>query len=290
MALLTSAQNPNAPTGRDEETSGSNQPHRGATRQGGYDPVFFDQLARVEDEHFWFRARNRMIFELTCRLASSLRPGSLVVEVGCGTGNVLRVLEKACPNSVVVGMELWLEGLRHARSRSRAALLQADVRDWPFRNQVDLVGMFDVLEHIPQDRETLASLWKCMAPGGALLLTVPAHPALWSYFDEAAQHCRRYSEQDLRGKLTEAGFRVEFLSQFMACLFPLVWTFRKMRGAGGRADAETARAQTSDEFRIIPIANPILTSLLNLEARWLARGHRLPIGTTLVAIARKPAG
>ena len=100
----------------------------------------------------------------------------------------------------------------------------------PFGKQFDLVGMFDVLEHIPQERETLAALWNYLAPGGRLLLTVPAHPVLWSYFDEAAQHCRRYSVQDLREKLVEAGFQVEFLSQFMACIFPMVWIYRKMRG------------------------------------------------------------
>jgi len=152
-----------------------------------------------------------------------------------------------------------------------------------------LVGLFDVLEHVEEDRETLASLWKALAPGGRLLLTVPAHQFLWSYFDEAAHHCRRYSTQDIRQKLTDAGFQVEFLSQFMTCIFPIVWIFRKMNGRRKQAESDSARSRTSEEFQLVPIVNPILTALLTLEADWLARGHHVPIGTSLVVVARRPA-
>ena len=261
----------------------------GAFQGGGYDPFFFNRLARIEDQHFWFRARNRLIFEVTKRISSTLPPGHLVLEVGCGTGNVLRMLRRACPDGMVVGLELWFDGLRHAQSRSAGFLVQGDVRNCPFGKPFDLIGLFDVLEHVPEERETIDSLWNLLARGGRLMLTVPAHQFLWSYFDEAAHHCRRYSAQDLRQKLTEAGFQVEFLSQFMACIFPIVWIFRKLRGLRKQSDSDSARSRTSDEFQIVPIVNQLLTALLTLEARWLARGHHLPIGTSLVVIARKPA-
>jgi SAM-dependent methyltransferase len=257
-----------------------------STSEGGYDPAFFDRLALIEDEHFWFRARNRLIFKLTRKLTSSFDRGNVVLEVGCGTGNVLRVLKKACPSCMVAGIELWRDGLIHARRRSDAALVQADVQDWPFGRQADLIGMFDVLEHIPADRETLVALRERLVPGGRLLLTVPAHQSLWSYFDEAAKHCRRYSPDEIRQRLVEAGFEVEFLSQFMACIFPLVWIVRKLRGIGGRTGV-TAQAQANDEFRIVPAVNWILAALLTLESAWVARGHRLPIGTSLVVVARR---
>jgi SAM-dependent methyltransferase len=246
-------------------------------------------MARIEDEHFWFRARNRVIFELTRRAAQSLARCDLVLEVGCGNGNVLRALKKACPQSMVVGMELWFDGLKHAQGRADARLIQADLRNWPIGRKIDLVGMFDVLEHIQDDRAVLSSLWNCLAPGGCLLLTVPAHQSLWSYFDEAALHCRRYSAGDLREKLTAAGFQVGFLSHFMASIFPLVWMVRKMRGLRKQKGMDDARAKTNDEFQLVPVVNQVLTLLLNLEARWLARGHRLPLGTSLVVVARKPA-
>ena len=229
-----------------------------------------------------------MILRLTRYVVSTLVRSSLVLEVGCGTGNVLRILRKACPNSAVVGMELWFEGLKHAKLRSDAALVQADVRSLPFGKPIDLVGIFDVLEHIPDDRGILTALFEGLAPGGCVVLTVPAHPSLWSYFDEAAHHCRRYSATELRGKLADAGFQVEFLSQFMASIFPLVWFVRKVRNLRPHAAAEVAKNQASDEFRIIPLLNQVLFCLLSMEAIWVGNRWRLPFGTSLVAIARKP--
>jgi SAM-dependent methyltransferase len=253
---------------------------------GGYDPAFFDQLARIEDQHFWFRARNFLILGLGRRISSSLKPCNLVLEVGCGTGNVLRALEAACPTCALVGLELWLEGLMHARSRSCAFLIQADIRNSPFGKQFDLVGMFDVIEHIDKDQETLQLVHGALRPGGKLLLTVPAHQSLWSYFDEAARHCRRYSPNGIRQKLEDAGFEVEFLTQFMASIFPLVWVYRKLNRT--RTGTKSAQQRASEEFRIIPVVNRILTLLLRLEAKWICRGHSLPIGTSLVVVARKP--
>lgn len=256
--------------------------------RGGYDPVFFDRLALVEDKHFWFRSRNRLIFQLTRELTRELKPGFSILEVGCGTGNALRVLRRASPAGILVGLELWFEGLRHAQKRSADILIQGDVRDYPFRDPFNLICMFDVLEHVSEDRATLLSLYQNLLPGGALLLTVPAHQSLWSYFDEAAQHCRRYSVRDISQKLNAAGFEVEFVSHFMACIFPLVWLVRKMRGRSD-LDPKASQSRSTDEFALIPVVNQLLTALLTLEVLWVARRHRLPFGSSLVVIARKPA-
>lgn len=257
------------------------------TSQGGYDPSFFQQLAQVEDRHFWFRTRNRLITSITRKLTSGLKPGYLVLEVGCGTGNVLRALRQACPEGTVVGLELWFDGLRFAQQRSAGPLVQGDVRNCPFGKPFDLIGMFDVLEHIPQEQETLTALREALAPGGRLMLTVPAHQYLWSYFDEASHHCRRYSAQDIRARLDEAGFEVEYLSQFMSCTFPIVWLVRKISSRRQGTGSEDVRALASKEFRVLPLINGLLTGLLTLEAWWLSRGHRLPLGTSLIVVARR---
>jgi SAM-dependent methyltransferase len=270
-----------------EEFSNLQHPSGQTAVSGGYDPSFFHELAQVEDRHFWFRARNHLIFEITKRISSQLDPGYLVLEVGCGTGNVLRFLRRACPDGKVVGLELWFDGLRFAQARSAGLLVQGDVRNCPFGKQFDLIGMFDVLEHVPEELETLCALSQVLTPGGTLILTVPAHQHLWSYFDEAAHHCRRYSANEICARLTEAGFHVEFVSQFMACTFPIVWLWRKttaLRHFWGSTNTRTLAAQ---EFRVIPVVNGALTALLKLEALWLSRGHTLPIGTSLVVIAQK---
>ena len=168
------------------------------------------------------------------QLTRPLPPGYRVLEVGCGTGNVLRMLERHCRRGTVVGMDLFAEGLHYARQRTACGLVQGDVRTPPFGAAFDLIGLFDVLEHLPDDRQILADLHRMLVPGGHLLVTVPAHRALWSYFDEAAHHCRRYAAPDLRRKLVAAGYRVDYLTQYMAALFPLVWLGRRLAaGAGG---------------------------------------------------------
>lgn len=259
---------------------------RAVAASGGYDPFFFDQLALVEDRHFWFVCRNELLFELARKAVAGRSPKSYVLEVGCGTGNVLRFLAKSCTASTVIGIDRWAEGLRHARKRTSCALLQADLRQPPFARPFDVIGMFDVLEHLPDDAQALRDIHALLAPGGNLLMTVPAHQCLWSYFDDAGHHCRRYESRQLRNILTSAGFRVEFLTQFMASIFPLVWVGRRFRN---RRKGRSATDAAAEEFRVIPGVNSILKALIRLENRWILQGRSLPLGTSLLAVARKPA-
>src|SRR6059036_3246571 len=92
-----------------------------------YDPAWFARLADIEDRHFWFRARNEVIAALARQITRGLEPGYRVLEVGCGTGNVLRFLEKACPQGTVIGMDLFGEGLAFARRRTKCPLVQGDM-------------------------------------------------------------------------------------------------------------------------------------------------------------------
>ncbi len=255
-----------------------------------YDPTLFGHVAAVEERHFWFRARRKAIEVLAGQIVAPLKPGYRVLEVGCGTGGVLRVLEECCRGGTVVGMDPFAEGLRQARRRAPSLLVQADIHDPPFGEPFDLIGVFDVLEHVPDDLAALRTLSRMLAPGGALLLTVPAHPSLWSYFDEASRHARRYLLGDVRERLELAGFEIEYLSHFMASIFPLLWLGRRLsalldrRRRRSRSASGLARA----ELKIVPGLNPALAAILSQEARLIARRWRLPIGTSLVALARKP--
>ena len=257
---------------------------------GSYDPSYFAPLFAIEDRHFWFRARNRVIATLVSQITAGLAPGYRVLEVGCGTGNVLRILEQACPRGVAVGMDLFAEGLQYARQRTTCPLVQGDMHVPPFGTQFDLIGLFDLLEHLPDDMQVLRNLHAMLAPEGVLLLTVPAHPSLWSYFDEASHHCRRYKPSELESKLVGTGYRVEYLTQFMASIFPLVWLGRLLVTLFNRqpaSDASGTRDLASHDLRITPVMNEILNWLLAQEARLLGRRQSLPIGTSLLAVARR---
>ena len=114
--------------------------------------------------------------------------------------------------------------------------------------------------------------------------------ALWSYFDEASHHCRRYEPADLAGKLADAGYHVEYLTHAMMPLYPLIWAGRRVAQRLGRArrgGLSAADANAINELRIVPVVNGLLSRLLAPEAWLIGRRTRLPAGTSLLAVARK---
>jgi len=227
---------------------------------------------------------------LVSQITAGLATGYRVLEIGCGTGNVLRVLEQTCRRGTVVGMDLFAEGLQYARQRTSCSLVQGDMHTPPFGTQFDLIGLFDLLEHLPDDMQVLRDLHAMLAPEGVLLLTVPAHPSLWSYFDEASHHCRRYEGAELLQKLEESGYQVEQMTYFMASIFPLVWVGRKLAALSNRrpaSDATPTAELAVNELRVTPVINEMLVLLLTLESRLLARRQTLPWGTSLLVVARK---
>jgi SAM-dependent methyltransferase len=256
-----------------------------ATHQS-YDPEAFSHLFAVEDRHFWFQARNRVLEAAIAPLERGWPDGYRVLEVGCGSGFVLRLLERLCRRGVVVGMDLHEEGLALARRRVGCRLVRGDVFDWPFPEPFHLIGLFDVLEHLDDDVGALRQLRKGLAQGGRLVLTVPAHMALWSYADTYAHHRRRYGTAGLREALQSAGFQVEYLTQFFGLLYPLAWLARRRPGQAAGVDAAHDRERFHKELRVVPGVNGVLRWLLSRAAFFVRRRWRLPLGTSLLAIAR----
>src|SRR3989449_2419505 len=154
-----------------------NGPYSGATR-AGYSAEHFEPLFAAEERHFWFRSRNRCIGAAT-RLIPDRKSVRSIVEHGCGTGFVLAELQRLFPQARVVGTDLFAEGLALARRRFAGPLIQTDVLEWKTSETFDLVGLFDVLEHLDDDVRVLRALREQLRPGGHLLVTVPAHMALW---------------------------------------------------------------------------------------------------------------
>jgi SAM-dependent methyltransferase len=258
------------------------------TTAGGFDPDHYAPLFAAEDRHFWFRARNSVLETIMRSEIANLAPGYSVLEVGCGTGYVLRMLEGVCTDGVVLGMDLFFEGLQISQRRSPAKLVQGRVEQPPFRRRFDIIGLFDTLEHVEDDLTVLQHLRHMLAERGKLLITVPAYPALWSDFDVESHHCRRYEPSVLERRLTDAGFAVEYLTPFMATLYPVARagrfvadTLRKHR-RGGTGSESAVREQ----LKVRPGVNALLAFLLTQEAKLVAKRRRLPIGTSLLALAR----
>jgi SAM-dependent methyltransferase len=266
--------------------------NQSAGQRSSYDPAFYPAHFHRDEGHFWFRARNQILACLVKQIALNWPSGYRVLEIGCGIGTVLRMLEKVCDRGRVFGMDLLPEGLKFARRQTSSPLVQGDTSLPPFKERFELICLFDVLEHLEGDLQSLRNLKSLLEEKGVLLLTVPAHQSLWSYADEVSCHFRRYAPAGLEKTIAEAGYRVFYCSEFMMGLYPLLWLGRwfsglglKLRGGGEKSKKDLARA----ELRPIPVVNELLTCFLAQEARLIARRIRLPLGTSILAVACKEA-
>ncbi len=256
-----------------------------------FDETYFKKLYQIEDRHFWFRARQAIVSALTKQITACFPQGYRVMEIGCGTGNLLRILESTCHNGIIFGLDLFWEGLAFAQLRTSAGLIQARAECMPFCNsQFDLIGMFDVLEHLENDEDILSSIQQMLKPGGKLLLTVPAHGDLWSSFDLIAHHQRRYEPSDLTAKLIKGGFSIEYISECMQALYPLAKLRRKapiLLDPLSKEEEKKTRKRTSQEFAIMPVLNEIAYQILKMELKHIKQRKPIARGTSIIAIAQK---
>lgn len=243
----------------------------------GFHPEYFAALAAIEEKNFWFRARNRLIAD--CLERFFVQPGCFL-EVGCGTGYVLNAISQRFPETALVGSEYFVEGLSFAQSRvPQATLIQADARKIPFVEEFDVVGVFDVLEHIEDDTMALSSLYRAIRPKGGVILTVPQHQWLWSSTDELACHQRRYSRGELDRKLQAAGFTVEYATSFVTFLMPALLASRMYKRAPG--------VDPLAELKMNPVLNACFGAIMSFEQLIIKIGCRFPFGGSLLMVGRK---
>lgn len=245
----------------------------------GFSASFFDDLFKAEARHFWFRSRNRLLVRT---LRTYFPDARRLFEIGCGTGYVLAGLQQAAPALECSGSEVFLEGLAFAQKRlPNAALSQMGALAIPYDAEFDVVGAFDVLEHLDDDRGAMRQMFQAVKPGGGVIVTVPQHRFLWSAVDEHSCHKRRYSRHELQSKLIEAGFHVTYMTSFMSLLLPIMLLQRLRR----------RHETTFDPMAELQIAAPLnftLEQVTNLELAVLRTGVSLPAGGSLLAVAMRP--
>ncbi|MGM4872151.1 class I SAM-dependent methyltransferase [Bradyrhizobium sp. 956_D2_N1_5] len=244
----------------------------------GMDPHGFEALAKVEDEHFWFVARNQLLVGLADRFFPKTRR---FLEIGCGNGVVLRAFAQSRRWQRLVGSELHPSGLAFARARlPHVEFVQMDARHIPARGAFDLVGAFDVIEHIADDEGVLRGMRAATVDGGGIIVAVPQHPWLWSRADEIAYHERRYRRGELEEKMRRNGFEPLFSSSYTSLLLPLMVASRlKSRGKAGNEEVER-------EFALDPRVNSIFTTILRAEVRMTLAGLRWPAGGSRIVVGR----
>lgn len=240
----------------------------------------YEQMFRLEEWHWWFVSRRRLAIELIKRWTES-SSCSRILDVGCGSGGNLKSLGQWGP---VIGLDVSPLPLDLARRRRSPRLVQASGLALPYPNATfDLVTAFDVLYHrwVSDDQSFIGELYRVLRPGGWLLVTDSALPALWSAHDEIYYARQRYTLSDMREKLSRVGLQPCFCSYANMLLLPITMAIRLLQ--------RPFPATGSLELRPPPKwLNQLLIATRDLELSWLRRGGVLPAGSSLICLSQKP--
>lgn len=240
----------------------------------------YDQFADLEDKHFWFRGRRAIFMDLLQKRLGD-RDDLDLLEIGCGPGGFLAPLQKW---GRVFGLDIAHDAMKYCKSRGHDNVLTASGHEMPFEPQsFDFVGLFDTIEHIPDDEAVLHEIRRIMRPDGTLFISVPAYQFLYSQNDRLVHHCRRYRRGPLNRLLRKTGFELVRSTYFNAFLFPLivpaVLTVKLKERLVGLPEDQT---NLSHEFAG-PV-NDLFAWFMGAE-RFLLRGMSFPFGHSLIAMA-----
>ena len=240
---------------------------------------FYLQYASVEDKHWWFVARRRILQQVIRKL--NLPTNAQILEAGCGTGGNLKMLSRY---GQVSAMELDEIACQLANQRQVTQVKRGSLPlNIPFNSEdYDLIVILDVIEHLDDDLSALEALYYKLKPGGYLLVTVPAYMFLWSEHDEINHHKRRYRLKELKQVVRKAGYQVNYGSYFNTILFPLIAIAR------GLSKLLPKQNQNSNDLKLpSKLVNKILQRIFASE-RYLINRFILPFGVSVLLLARKP--
>jgi SAM-dependent methyltransferase len=235
------------------------------------------QTHRAEDRHWWYRGRRTVLSRALAGL--QLPRPARILDAGCGSGRNMVELAHAGP---VTGIELSKTSVLLARARQVGEVIEGSVLDMPFEpGSFDLAVSLDVIEHLQEDLDALRELRRVVAPGGALLVTVPAYEWLWSGHDEINHHYRRYTRRSLQRVAEEAGWEQTRTTYFNSLLLPVAILLRAL----DRLSTKTTESSLDLWVPPTPV-NWLLERPLALEAAMIGRGGRIPAGLSLLSVFR----
>lgn len=238
------------------------------------DRSVYDSMAEIDERHWWYVARRKVLAELIRRKVQPPKNAKLL-EIGCGTGHNLKMLGAF---GSVDGLEIDEAARSFAEKRVGHEIFSAPLPELAGipEHSYDVVGAFDVIEHIPDDVGAMASIARLLKPSGKLFMTVPAHQWMWSAHDVVNHHQRRYTKAGLKRLIDGSPLKLESIGYFNSLLFPVAMAERLSSKLRGKDDANLA-----------PPAEPINQALERIFAaeRLLIGRVPLPPGLSLFAVA-----
>ncbi len=257
-----------------------------ANENSEYPKDVFKILFKAESTNFWFVSRNKIIQGLFRKYLG--KQTSKVLELGCGTGYVLKGLQETFSNYELVGSEIHLEGIKFAKERlPNVNFIQLDATKIPFENQYDAIGAFDVLEHIDEDELVIQQVHKALKEGGLFFISVPQYQWMWSINDDIAYHKRRYSRKELKEKLSNSGFEVIYISSFVFMLFPFMYFSRLFKANKSNEITDEIIIKEMNELQLNPLLNKLFTLFMSIDVFFIRYKISLPFGGSLISVARK---
>jgi SAM-dependent methyltransferase len=237
----------------------------------------FDEMYKVETQHWWFVARRKIIASVIDAL--NLESNSKIMDAGCGNGDNLEFLSKY---GELIAIEREDNALARAQSRQIGKVVKGELPDnFPsdINKENDLILLLDVLEHIDDDEKSLSMLKNWAKNNAVLLITVPAYQFLWTRHDELHHHKRRYTVGQLKKIIEKNGWKVKYISYFNSFLFPIAFL--------ARLKDKFFPPSTIDGLAVPNrFINRLFEKIFSLEACLLGR-LTLPFGLSIIVVAEK---
>ena len=266
------------------------------------DAVAYEQLRRLEREHWWFRGRRHVYLGLLrehlrahvapprapAALPAALPPPVRALDLGSGFGGFLEGLAELCEEVVAADIDPSTAGAAGRRARTPAVACRAEALPFPTQS-FGLVCLFDVLEHTDDDRAVLRECRRVLRPGGTVFASVPAYPALYAHNDRVAHHRRRYTRATLRAAFEEAGLALERNTHTNALLLPLIApAVLSLKAYEALFERRTPSGRTNLSWPLPRALHALCYRAFAAELP-LARRLDLPAGHSIVGIARRVA-
>ncbi|MBO9313580.1 MAG: class I SAM-dependent methyltransferase [Chloroflexus sp.] len=234
----------------------------------------------VEQYSFWFRHRNRCISTVLKRFP----PAGAVFDIGGGNGFVTLAIRDMGHEAVLV--EPSIVGVQNAIARGISPVICSTLEDAGFCPQtLPAAGVFDVVEHVADDRSFLSTLHRLLIPGGKLYITVPAYNILWSDEDDYAGHYRRYTRYTLVQALKDAGFHVEYVTYIFAMLPLPIFVLRSLPCRLGLRRGINVEQERREHRQMGGIIGRSVELLFEAELHAIRRGSQIPFGSSCMAVA-----